>query len=297
MAEIACILVNYRNPEDTLECLQSLSRAGTESFKIFLVNNFSADGSKELLSGYLHDSGMDAAYMDAGGNIGFAAGVNMGVRAALGEKIPHILLLNNDTVVANDFTREMLKCARQHPEDVLAGRVDDFSTNVPSFNIGVISPLTGQIRHILDADFQGAIDFVSGCLMLVPSEVFARLGLLDEKLFMYYEDADFCYRLRKAGVAIRYCPSIGIRHKFSASVTRARTPKEYYRIRNQTYTVMRRANVYQRIFYMVFLLMMPFYKMVRRPKLVGQAVRGACDGLLGRMGKRHSDLEANGTER
>ena len=294
MAEIACILVNYRNPEDTLECLQSLSKAGAQSYKVFLVNNFSADGSKEMLSGYLHDSGMDAAYLDAGGNIGFAAGVNMGVRAALGEKIPHILFLNNDTVVADNFTRELLKCAREHPGEVLAGRVDDFATGSPSFNIGTFSPLTGQVRHIFDPDFSGEIDFVSGCLILVPSDVFSRLGLLDEKLFMYYEDADFCYRLRKAGVHIRYCPSICIRHKFSASVTRARTPKEYYRIRNQTYTVMRRANILQRIFYMIFLLLMPFYKILRRPQLFGQAMRGAWDGLLGRMGKRHTDLETIG---
>jgi GT2 family glycosyltransferase len=289
MAEIACILVNYRNPDDTLECLRSLREAGTGSFKIFLVNNYTADGSGGTLQAYLRESGMDAVYLDAGGNIGFAGGANLGIRAALAEGIPHILILNNDSVVAGDFTREALLRSREYPGEVLAGKVVDFATGGPSFNIGTISPFIGQIRHILDLDYRGEIDFVSGCLMLVPAAVFARVGLFDEKLFMYCEDADFCFRLKRGGVHIRYCPSMVIRHKFSASVKKSKTPKEYYGIRNQTYIVMRRAYPIQRFLYVFFLLLMPFYKIVRRPGLFVQAMAGAWDGLWGRMGKRHSD--------
>ncbi len=287
MVEVACILVNYRNPYDTLECLQSLRTAGLESFKIFLVNNFSLDESAELLIGYLRESGMDAAYMDAGGNIGFAGAVNLGIRAAVNENISHILILNNDCVVAENFTREARTLVKERPGEVLAGRVVDFATGKPTFNIGTISPLTGQIRHIFDPDFQGEINFVSGCLMVVPSEVFVRLGFFDANLFMYWEDADFCFRLKKDGGHIRYCPSLIVRHKFSASVKVSDTPKEYYRIRNQTYIILRRANAKQRFFYIFFLIMLPFYKIIRRPQLFCQAVFGAWDGLLGRLGKRH----------
>lgn len=288
--QIACILINYRNPEDTLECLESLRKSGTASFKIFLVNNYSSDGSGEILQDYLRKSKMAFTYLDPEENLGFAGGVNLGVRSALleNENPSHILLLNNDTVVAENFTHEATNLARLYPNDVIAGSVVDYSTDRPSFNIGRISPFTGRIAHILKKDFAGEIDFVSGCLMLAPTKVFKDVGLFDDRLFMYCEDVDFCFRLKKNDVHIRYCPSLTTRHKFSASAQTAQTPKEYYGIRNQTYVVLLRGSPVQKILYLIFLLFMPFYKMARRPRLFMQAMRGLRDGLTGKLGRYES---------
>jgi GT2 family glycosyltransferase len=123
--------------------------------------------------------------------------------------------------------------------------------------------------------------------MVIPADVIRELGLFDDRYFMYCEDYDFCLRLRAAGVVVRYVPAILIRHKSSSSTTRSKTPKEYYRIRNMTHIVLNRARPAQKIVYLGFLACMMPYKLVRRPGLFAQAMRGALDGLSGRLGRRH----------
>lgn len=287
--QIACILINYRNPLDTLACLKSIEEAGMRRFKVFLINNYSRDGSGDVLKEFLQKTGASFSYQDPGQNLGFTGGVNLGIRAALEENFTHILLLNNDTLVAKNFTAEVLKSVEAFPSDVLAGKVLDLVTGQPSFNIGRINPLICHVTEIFDMDFKGTIDFVSGCLMIIPASVLKQTGVFDDRYFMYREDFDFCLRLKKQNIRIRYCPSIVILHKVSASTSQTRTPMEYYRIRNQTHIVLHRARFRQKVLYLGFLICMLPYKAIRRPHLLRQTFLGIRDGLLGRLGKRHND--------
>src|SRR5262249_43390487 len=147
MMRIAGVLLNYRNTEDTLACLDSLARSGFQG-KIFLVNNFTEDGSGPLLRAGLEASAIPFAYLEPGFNSGFAGGCNLGIRAALKEDFSHVLILNNDTIVAPDFHREAARLAVSHPRDVLAGKVLETGTEAATHNIGRISPWTGRVRHI-----------------------------------------------------------------------------------------------------------------------------------------------------
>ncbi|MDQ3000442.1 MAG: glycosyltransferase family 2 protein [Fibrobacterota bacterium] len=280
-----CILINYRNPDDTIACIASLAASKAEGFRILLVNNHAADGSEAPLRAALKVSGMEYVYLDPGGNIGFTGGVNLGFAKALEAGAAHVMLLNNDTVVASDFAAHVREALERHPRDVLAGRILEFDTGEVSWNIGRFSRWTGQVIHVFDADYAGEVEFVSGGLMIVPGEVWRRLGGFDDRYFMYCEDVDFCIRLKRAGIRIRYCPAISIRHKTSSSTKRSGTPKEYYRIRNQTHIVLNRGRTGQKALYLGFLFLMMFYKLARRPALFSQAFRGALHGLSGRLGK------------
>jgi GT2 family glycosyltransferase len=102
---------------------------------------------------------------------------------------------------------------------------------------------------------------------------------------MYCEDYDFCLRLKGAGIRVIYRPAILVRHKTSSSTSLSRTPKEYYRIRNMAHIVLRRAAPLQKALYLGFLACMLPYKLIRRPRLFLQAVRGTLHGLTGRLGK------------
>ena len=283
MTRLACILLNYRNPEDTSACLESLARSRFDG-KIFLVNNFPEDGSGIMLRAALEGSGIPFLYLEPGVNTGFAGGCNLGIREALRENFSHILILNNDTVVAPDFFDEASRLAALHPDEVLAGKILEIGTEAATHNIGSLSSLTGRVRHIFDPEYKGEIDFVSGCLMIVPCAVLKKTGLFDEKLFMYCEDMDLCMRFKREAVHIRYCPSILIHHKFSASAKASGLPKERYIQRNQTYVILRRGNILQKMSYSLLLLVLPFYKALIRPRLAGQAVRGAWEGVRGRLG-------------
>jgi GT2 family glycosyltransferase len=212
----------------------------------------------------------------------------MGLRAALDEGFTHCVLLNNDTLVDPGFLPEVARCAEAHPGEVLAGLVLDAATGKPSHNIGRVSPFTGRVRHIFDAAHAGEIDFISGCLMVLPREALEKTGLFDERLFMYAEDLDLSLRLKRRGVRMRYCPSIRIRHKESSTVRSVGLPKEYYAVRNQTHVILRRGTAPQKFLYLASLLVLPFYKAVRFPRTWGQSMRGMLDGLSGRMGRTHS---------
>jgi GT2 family glycosyltransferase len=283
--KIACILLHYRNLTDTLACLNSLRDSGISGWKVFLINNHAADGSSRTLEDALLALGCEYVLLQPDHNLGFAGGCNLGARTAMNEGFSHVLLLNNDTRVAPDFSRKVEASVLAHPNDVLAGEVTD-ATGRPTHNIGKISPWTGRVRHILEPGFRGAIDFVSGCMMVVPMSVIARIGLFDERLFMYGEDADFCMRIARMGVKVRYVPAIRVMHEFSPSISRTGVPKEYYIQRNQAYVILRGGTARQRMLFSLWLAVMPAYKLVFRTRFFMQAVRGGCDGVLGRLGAR-----------
>jgi GT2 family glycosyltransferase len=285
MADVVCILVNYRNPEDTVACIRSLAAAGLRGFRILLFDNSAADGGGESLRKALAESGLPHRYADPGGNIGYTAAVNLGIGEAMASGAGHVMLLNNDTVVEPGFGPALAEALGRHPDAVLAGCVLEADTGEASWNIGTLSPWTGQVRHIFAAEYSGPVEFVSGCLAVVPVAAYRKVGLLDERYFMYCEDLDFCIRLKAAGIPIRYAPAMRLRHRTSSSTVRTGTPKEYYRIRNQTHVVLARGSALQKLAYLLWLAGMVPYKLVRRPGLFNQAVRGAWDGLRGRLGR------------
>jgi GT2 family glycosyltransferase len=288
--KIACVILHYRILEDTAACLDSLRKSGIPGWKIFLVNNSGSDGSGAELTKRLESVGCDFAHLDPGFNSGFAGGCNLGAAAALKEGFTHVILLNSDTEVAPDFRSAVEASVSSFPEDVLAGNVTD-EQGCPTHNVGRFSPWTGRVRHILDLNVTGPIDFVSGCLMIVPGKTIEGMGLFDESLFMYGEDADFCLRLKAGKRHVRMMPAIRIRHKFDSLLSRSNFPKEYYIIRNQTRTIYLRGSLVQKIGYSVWLLAMPAYKILFRPRLFTQALQGAWDGVLGRTGVRRLNSE------
>lgn len=293
MARIGCILINYRYPEDTLACLHSLRESGAGTFKIFLVNNHGGDGSGIPLRNYLSGSGMDFQYLEPRDNLGFAGGCNLGIEAALSETaLSHILILNNDVLVGKDFASEAERAVLAHPSKIVAGTVIDSVTGTPSFNIGRFTPMTGQIRHLFEEGFQEDLDFVSGCLMLVPADVFRRVGLFAESYFMYSEDADFCMRAKAQGVRIQHWPALRLSHALSSATSKSGTPKEYYRIRNQSHLIFHRGRSHQKGLYLFYLAALLFQRLLFRPADFRQSWRGAADAIAGRLGKRHPESGA-----
>lgn len=286
MTRFGCVLINYRFPEDTLACLASLRETGSPDFKIILVNNHASDGSALPLRQGLAETGLESVYLEPGSNLGFAGGCNLGIHEAMKDAgLSHVLILNNDAKVADDFGAEIVKAASAHPGEIIAGTVLDSLTGKPSFNIGRFTALTGQIRHLFGEGPHADIDFVSGCLMVVPAEVFRSVGFFEEDYFMYWEDADFCMRIRERGIRIRHWPALKVVHALSSTTSRTGTSKEYYRIRNQTHLILHRGRLHQKALYLMYLAALLVHRLVLRPGDFRQSVRGAADGLRARLGR------------
>jgi GT2 family glycosyltransferase/glycosyltransferase involved in cell wall biosynthesis len=285
---IAVVIVNYRNTEDTVECLASLLSGGGEpTLRLFVVDNGSGDGSAERLAEAMARLAPGGRLLALEENLGFAGGCNVAIRSALEEGCTHVVLLNNDTRVDPDFVPALRRAVAEHPEDVLGGYIGRMDGGGPALNLGSISRWTGLIRyHTLDRLApMPPFDFISGCLAVIPAGAFRAAGMMREDFFMYCEDLEFSLRLKAAGVRLRYVPELGVRHKVASTVGRTDFPKDYYRMRNQTFTVMSRSGIARKCVYLVRVLGALILN-ARDRRLFREFRLGLADGLAGRLGHR-----------
>lgn len=231
MSLVSAVMVSYNTREATVAALDSLvANAGT-ALELVVVDNGSRDGSAAAVRA-AHTS---AVVIEAGGNLGFARGVNVGVAASRGS---HVLLINPDTLTRPDAVAALLRFAEAHPEyGVYGGRTlrPDGSTDPSScwgaptlwsllcFATGLSSVF--RRSRVFDPESLGrwdrdtvqTVDVVTGCLLLTTRATWDALGGMDEKYFLYGEDADFSARARRMGLRPVIVPDAVIVHDVGGS--------------------------------------------------------------------------------
>ena len=229
------VVVNWRQTEATLACLASLERAGADLADVVVIDNESGD---DLLmrtrAAFPRTSVLPQAQ-----NLGFARAVNIGARYAIEHGATAVLLLNNDAVLLpramHSFAEEL---ARDPNLGVLTAKV--FLTQEPDRLWAVGGHFTGRrVENIGSGEKDvgtydyARLDFVYGCAMLIRADVFRRLGGLDERFFLYYEDIDFCLRAGDAGWEVRMAPDAHALHEGSKSTCREPSVKVYHHARSR----------------------------------------------------------------
>lgn len=212
------VLVNWNQYEYTASCIRSLLEVTCPGIHIVVVDNGSTDQSARQLAA---DFGAKIELVCNAVNLGFTGGNNAGIRYALEQKAGYVMLLNNDTVVAPDFLSPLVA---RLDADPLIGAVTSkiYYVHDPTQLWAAGGTLTlwlghGQNRGIGERD-RGQydrpeeVDFVTGCCILARREIFERVGLLNEKYFIYFEDAEWCLRVREAGYKNWYEPASHIWH-------------------------------------------------------------------------------------
>jgi GT2 family glycosyltransferase len=176
-------------------------------------------------------------------NLGFAGGMNVGIRRALDLKADYLLLLNNDTVIDPAMVRALVEAARQHPDAGIVGPLEFFhdSPDVVS-SAGLRCDLRrayqGPPLRMGERDrgqFSGVheVDAPSGTAMLVPAAAVREVGLLDEALYLYVEDIDWAFRMRMAGKPVYVAFEARLWHRVAASSGGEDSPSvSYYHTRN-----------------------------------------------------------------
>ncbi len=255
MHTIAIIIVHYNTPQDTRECLESLSDLDVNGFKsiIVVVDN----GSQELLQLPKSVTDRNTEVIRSESNLGYTGGNNLGITYAREKYEPdYFLLLNSDTVVDPQLLSELYKRATSekkiglvspqiyfapgyeyHKESYTiaqrgkvlwyAGGSIDW-TSLSTFHRGVDELDTGQF------DSQRESEYATGCCVLIPRVVFETVGLLDKRFFLYFEDVDYSLRAKEAGFPLYFESSAILWHKNAGSSGGAGgNVSEYYQTRNQ----------------------------------------------------------------
>jgi GT2 family glycosyltransferase len=250
------VTLNWNLREDTIACVESVLDAGAALSRVIVVDNGSTDGSPRAFAAHF---GPGLPLICNGSNLGFAGGMNAGIRHALEHSAGSVLLLNNDTLVAPSMIEALID-AEIPPlpgdRDAVAGDAASPGILGPAiyyhaepdrlWKLGDIEhrwlpmPLSVRPRRNRPRGRRGLagpapfrVDYVTGCCMLIRRQVFERIGLLDTRYFMYFEDADFCRRARYAGFTVWCVPKARMWHKVSLSAQRDRPLNRYHRTLGQ----------------------------------------------------------------
>ena len=260
---IYIITLNWNGYNDTSELLESLKKINSPEFKVLVVdNNSTSDDVNKLKINY--KGFIDVIECDT--NLGFAGGNNVGINKALNENADYILLINNDTIVELNFLNVLIdKILSEKDIGIVAPQINYYDEPEKIWSAGgKINKIRGAgvaLENIYEKDKidnDRFVDFVSGCCMLIRKDVFRKAGLFDDSFFLYVEDTDFCFRVRKAGYKILLTPSSKIFHKvYKSSRDNMPTLPLYYTTRNRLFLAKKNFPIYLPLtFFYIFLTML-----------------------------------------
>ena len=225
---VSVIVVNYRGAGDTLTCLRALTEdLDYPRVEVLCVDNASGGNDVARIK-----TVPGVRVIEAGANLGFAGGCNLGAKHANGTVLA---FLNNDARPGRDWVRAAVEELRAEPTvAAVASKVLDWEgTGVDFVDAGLTWFGMGYKRHagsaladVAAADHEIAKDvlFATGSAMFVRSGVFAELGGFDERFFMFYEDVDLGWRLNLRGWRVRYVPGSVAYHRHHATMSEVDSP-------------------------------------------------------------------------
>lgn len=211
------VVLNWNGWPDTLKCLNSLEMLDYPNYRVVVVDNGSSDDSVDRIK----TAFPNVELIEAGRNLGFAAGNNLGIRFALERGVDYVWLLNNDTKVCPHALTAMVEVAESDPKIGAVGSVlyyMDKPERVQAWGGGWVNPWLGISRHFLAPVSSERIHYITGASLLIRRSVLEEVGLLDEGFFMYWEDTDFGLRLRKRGYELSVSPNSVVFHAEMGSI-------------------------------------------------------------------------------
>jgi GT2 family glycosyltransferase len=242
------VVLSWNGREDTLRCLESLMQVKHPDLGVVCVDNGSVDGSQQAV----RERFPGVTLIEAGANLGYSAGNNLGLRHALAHGARWMMLVNNDATLAADVIDGFEAAARERPRaGILAGKV--YFADRPETiwfagqRVSELLGYSGRPRGYGRPDGARYSHLVTtgravGALMAVSREAIDAVGMLDEDLFAYVEDVDWALRVRGAGMEVVFAPAARAWHRVSASTggEAASTHTLYYGVRNTVTALERR---------------------------------------------------------
>ncbi|QRQ99582.1 glycosyltransferase family 2 protein [Dyadobacter sandarakinus] len=238
MKSVSIVTVNYNQPKVTEDLLKSLLEVNTyPDLEIIVVDN----GSKVNVVPEWEVKYWNVKFIRSDVNTGFAGGNNLGIRYATGD---YLFLINNDTEVTADLIGKLVDRLEANPRiGMISPKIHYFDqpdmlqyTGYTPMNyytcrnacIGQFETDRGQYDHL-----SGVTGYAHGAAMMIRREALEKAGLMSENYFLYYEELDWCERIRKAGYEIHTDLSALIYHKESVSVGKRTALKEFFMNRNR----------------------------------------------------------------
>ncbi|HUW22052.1 MAG TPA: glycosyltransferase family 2 protein [Candidatus Bathyarchaeia archaeon] len=225
---VSIIIVSFNTKNILEKCLGSLEHGcwGLKgSWEVVVVDNGSTDGSAEFLRQWQKEN-LAYQFIGLAKNYGFSKAVNQGIKKAEGK---YLLLLNSDVICRKGAIVSLIKFTEKTESvGIVGGRLLN-PDGTPQSSVFHLPTISGAVRefwlgqsgafqkYLPDGDKPVIVEAVVGAVMLIPKQVTEKVGLFDKRFFLYFEDLDYCRRLRKAGFRIYYFPQAQFVHCHGAS--------------------------------------------------------------------------------
>ena len=298
--KVAVILINWNSYDLTRDTLNSMQKVTYMDLDVIVVDNGSTDESGDRLEAEFPEVIM----IKSSSNTGFTGGNNLGFQYALAQGYTYAMMLNNDVEVESDFLEPLVYALDEnkglgavqpliyfhHDKEVIwnAGSVRNSWTG-ETITLDYNVRDSGLERRWIRKN----VDWLTGCAFMVRTDVLKQIGLLKEEFFIYYEDVDLSFRIRKAGFTLGYEPSsviyhiAGMSHKSKEKGTEGfLNPKVHYlNARNRLWILKQYTRkgfiptviIYQAGYYIAVSL---YFILRGRFTKLGAWLRGLKDGLL-----------------
>ncbi len=256
--KISIVTINYNSSKNTIKLLESLRNQTDRDFSVIVVDNDSKDVNQ--LMDY-KTSETNITYIKNNKNLGYSGGNNLGIHQALKNGSDWVFLLNNDTMPESHLI-EHLRADLQGIEGIVGLALNEGSKIAFAGHIEWLKPTLEHIYHQININKPKV--YVIGGAMLIHKSVFDKIGFLDENYFLYFEDADFCQRARKAKVPVFFLPEIKVFHSVSASTIKLGSPLLLrYHYRNALYFNLKNGPFYIKLLAWPWSLLVAFKQVIK----------------------------------
>ena len=226
--DVSIIIVNYNTLEYIKKCIESIIDRTTDiEYEIIVIDNASTDGSKEF---FVCDQRIKYQYNEI--NLGFGLANNEGIKIATGRNIlllnPDTLLLNNAIKILSDFIDENphIGCCGGNLYNDDMKPIHSYSMLLPSYIWELNLICAGLVEKVIwgkNAQFNSSnkpkkVGYICGADMMIKCNVLKQVGMFSDKFFLYYEDTELSYRIKKAGYKIYSVPNAKIQHLVGKSM-------------------------------------------------------------------------------
>jgi hypothetical protein len=277
------VVLGYNGEKYLRDALESLLNLDfpKRDYEIIYVDNNSTDNSCKIVEEY-EKKYKNVRVIRNESNLGFAAGNNVGIRAANGE---YIALFNQDAIADKNWLGELVNLMEKNSKiGAACGKIYYKDSYDLYFGGGRIF-YGGFCWNWSLNDKEGECDYVSGCAMLIRRKVLEEVGLLDEDMFAYYEETDLCARIKKAGYRIYYTPKAVVWHNVPKKRKRPSRYITYYMHRNRViycYKNYGHKNIFLALDLLFLFNVFALYEFIRVPgsiRFIREVLRARVDSI------------------
>lgn len=223
--KIGIVTVLYNSDEVLPGFFASLAKQEGIQYRLYVIDNGTTDSGTRLSEALSAEYDIDAVCVFNNANVGVAKGNNQGIELALRDGCTQVLLANNDTEFGPTTILELWKTLEGGREQAVTPKIYYYEgEKLIWYGGGHINPWLMRTPHYGDRetdrgqlDHQQYVHYAPTCFMLLDCTVFEKVGLMDERYFVYSDDTDFVWRMHRHGFRIRYAPGVLVLHKVSSS--------------------------------------------------------------------------------